>query len=153
MLGLKGGEDMNKKNFLVVILAGLISVSIGARPAEAGNVQRNRWEGVAIGVGAAVLGGILWNHARNDRHGEPAIHYRKPSHPVPGRYHPRGPAGHWKVRKVWVAPKYKKIWNPGHYNRRGRWMPGQWIRVEKRPGYWKKERVRVAGKGRRSYYR
>jgi len=144
---------MNKKNLLVVFLAGLISVSIAARPADAGNIQRNRWEGVAIGVGAAVLGGILWNHAKNDRQDAPATYQRRPPYPAQKGYYPKGPAGRWEVRKVWVSPKYKNVWNPGHYNRRGRWMPGQWIRVEKRPGYWKKERIRVAEKGHHPYYR
>ena len=144
---------MNKRNLLVMVLAGLVSISIAARPAAAGNVQRNRWEGVAIGVGAAVLGGILWNHYRHDRHDVHVTYHRRPPHSSPKRYHPKRPVGHWEVRKIWASPKYKTVWNPGHYNRRGRWVPGEWINIEKRPGYWKEARIWVAETGHHPYYR
>jgi hypothetical protein len=29
-----------------------------------------------------------------------------------------------------VSP-HKKIWNPGHYNRRGYWVPGKWMVIER----------------------
>ena len=42
---------MKIRSFLIVLIAVLVSVCIGAGPAWAGNVQRNRWEGLAIGIG------------------------------------------------------------------------------------------------------
>jgi hypothetical protein len=48
------------------------------------------------------------------------------------------------VRKEWVQPTYKRVWNPGHYARRGEWIEGQWIEIVDRPGYWTEVRVWVS---------
>jgi hypothetical protein len=42
---------------------------------------------------------------------------------------------------MWVPAEYKKVWNPGHYNRRGKWRPGRWINIEVEPGHWSERRV------------
>ena len=134
---------MKKRSFLIVLTAVLVSVCIGAGPAWAGNVQRNRWEGLAIGIGAAVLGGILLNHYQSSRQppdvSDHSTVYRERKYRRPER-----PSGHWETRKVWVPPRYKKVWNPGHYSRKGRWVAGRWIKIEKRPGYWKRKRIWVS---------
>jgi len=36
-----------------------------------------------------------------------------------------------RSRKIWVPPVYIKVWNPAHYNRKGRWVPGRWIEIER----------------------
>jgi hypothetical protein len=149
---------MKKNRFFIVLLVGLVSFGLVASPVWAGNVQRNRWEGVAIGAGAVILGKVLWDHFHYPRHAYDGYHHRPyyPSHklhPPKHKYYPRAKrSGHWEIRKVWVPPVYEKVWNPGHYNRRGCWVPGKWIEIEKRPGYWDKERVWVAHRHHRRYH-
>ena len=135
---------MKTNKLLISLVATLIAVTLIATPALAGSKQQHRWEGVAIGVGAAILGHAIYHAHKGASH--PQVVYQAPE-PAP-RYHHRYPfkhrRGHWEWKKTWVAPTYEKIWNPGHYNRRGRWIPGHWIDVQTSDGYWKKERVWVA---------
>ena len=106
----------------------------------AGSTQRHRWEGVAIGVGAAIIGSALINSLhQSSAYAEPA--------PATA-YHPDyegrpAPRGHWTIEKAWIEPVTRKEWNPGHYNRRGRWVPGEWIQIEVEPGYWVERKVWV----------
>jgi hypothetical protein len=166
-----------KKSLFTIIIAFIFAFVALVPAAHAGNVQRQRWEGIAIGIGAAIIGSAILNQKRAgnyDRHDQiiyrPAPsrgdiptgyshresdpEYRQyPSHdnrPHSPNYrrpgHTRGDhgRGHWKVRKEWVPPTYKKVWNPGHYNRRGKWKTGHWITMEDRPGYWTKTRIWVS---------
>ena len=132
---------MNKKSFLIFVFIALFSVSLLPSPAQAGSAQRYRWEGVAIGIGAAILGSALLHHNRQD------VYYGRPYNGSEyGSYRPRQPyrSGHWEMRKEWVLPTYRRVWNPGHYNRYNEWVPGGWIEIADRPGYWIKTRVWVA---------
>jgi len=137
-----------KKNALVTILVCSIIFIFGiVSIAGAGNVQRNRWEGVAIGLGAAVLAGSIIQ-AFNRPAAPPAPNYSQPAPPPATSYYnppPRRARGHWEMRDVWVPPVQEKVWNPAHYNRQGKWTPGRWMMVERQAGYWKKDRVWVAG--------
>lgn len=137
---------MKRKRLFIILTTLILCLSFMKPSAWAGNVQRNRWEGVAIGAGAAILGHALITHFR---YAEPARPTANQHHPPPPRYSPRyrhKPSGHWEVRKVWVPPTCKRVWNPGHYNRSGRWVPGQWISIERNPGYWTTENVWVSRK-------
>jgi hypothetical protein len=145
---------MNMKKLLIGIAAVLTVSVLISTPAIAGSKQRHRWEGVAIGVGAAILGHAIYQANKDacpprvvyvDPTPDPKYrHYQRPNH----RY------GHWEWRKTWVAPTYEKVWNPGHYDRKGRWVQGHWIEVKTSDGYWTKERVRIAGNGPHSrHYR
>ncbi len=132
---------MNKKSFLVFVFIALFTVSLLSAPAQAGSAQRYRWEGVAIGIGAAILGSVLLHHNRQD------AYYGRHRHGSEyGSYHPRQRyrSGHWDVRKEWVPPTYRRVRNPGHYNQYDEWVPGGWIVIVDRPGYWTKTRVWVA---------
>ncbi len=149
------------KKGLIIILAVLFCVGVATPSAFAGSPQRHRWEGVAIGVGAAIvgsaiLGNVLNPHTRVVHHTRPRHHYRparihhrpavytRPARPV--TYRPAPPprsCGHWEVQKVWVEPVYQRVWNPGHYDAHQNWVPGHYIKIEKQPGYWKEERVWV----------
>ncbi len=124
---------------LVILLAFAISVPSSAL---AGSPQRHRWEGVAIGVGAAILGKVLFDAHQNYSPG-----YAPAPRPtvVENHYYqsPPPPAGHWETRREWVPPSYEKVWNPGHYDRRGRWVEGHWMRLESSPGYWAEKEVWV----------
>jgi len=131
------------KKFAVLALAVILSLSILTSPAHAGRRQRHCWEGVAIGLGAAIVGSTNYGHYGNAR---PHRSYARvvPNHPAPRYYRGHHRRGHWKIRKTWVPPEYKRAWNPGHYSRRGHWIPGKWITLEIRPGYWERDRVRVS---------
>lgn len=139
------------KKILWIGLLAIFCAAASAPTAWAGAKQRHRWEGVAIGVGAAILGhAIIQQHHRayahpyrgggtviiernNDRCDYPRRRYR--------RHHRARPArGHWENRRMWVSPVYEKVWNPGHYDVDQRWVPGQWIEVVKEPGYWVEKR-------------
>jgi len=135
---------MEKKNLFIILTTLILCLSLMKPAAWAGNVQRNRWEGVAIGIGAAILGSALINHYRYSVPAQSAIYQHHPPTPHYDNRYRQKPSGHWEVRKVWVPPTYKRIWNPGHYKRHGRWVPGQWMNIEKKPGYWTKERVWVS---------
>ena len=153
---------MRTKRFIIGLLVGGITFIMISNSAFAGNVQRNRWEGVAIGVAATLLGQALLDH-HHDTHYRPApapriVHRPPVRHERPYRAYSHRPHKHRKharFHKVWVPPVYKKVWNPGHYNRRGWWVSGYWIEKEIRPGYWEKHRTWTAkhnrgrGHGRR----
>ena len=136
---------MKKKKLFIVLVTFILCLSFMIPSASAGNVQRNRWEGVAIGIGAALLGTAFIHHYRDSASTRAAVHDPYPPAPYYHRDRYRcKPSGHWEERKVWVQPVYKRVWNPSHYDRRGRWVPGHWIKIEKKPGYWTKERVWVS---------
>lgn len=136
------------KKTTVAAVAFILAFSVLTPQAYAGHGSHARWEGVAIGLTAGILGAALI-HKNHHQPGGARMQssvtvYRKyPSrhHRSYRRHHHR--SGHWEIRKVWIAPEYRKVWNPGHYNRRGHWKQGTWIRIEIRPGYWGKERVWV----------
>ena len=139
-------------------------LSLSATSAFAGSKQRYRWQGVAMGVGAAILGNAILNNSRDVDHGgdsyrEHSYHeyrgaycpervvvvehspYRERScEPAYGRGHYRD-RGRWEVRQVWVAPVYERVWNPGHFNEYNYWVPAGYINMETSPGYWREERV------------
>jgi hypothetical protein len=52
---------MKNKKVSVVMVVTMLCVCFVATSAWAGPEQRYRWEGVAIGVGAAILGNALFN--------------------------------------------------------------------------------------------
>ncbi len=88
------------------------SLALIPNPSWAGSPQRHRWEGVAIGVGAAIIGSALINSLhQSSAYAEPAP--AAAYHPVYERRH--APRGHWAIEKEWVEPVTRKEWNPGHY--------------------------------------
>ena len=132
---------MKRKSLIVFVLVAVFSFTLLSTPAQAGSKQRHRWEGVAIGVGAAILGSTLFHYHNSYHECRPAPRSRHVyCHPRPRHHRHRG---HWEVRKEWVPPTYQRVWNPDHYNRHGRWVPGHWIEVESQPGYWAETRVWV----------
>lgn len=130
--------SMKAKKLLIIVLATVFLFSFLSSPVWARSPQHYRWEGVAIGVGAAILGSALLNNMYSHPYAyqERAYNYSPP--PPPRR------SGHWEMRKIWVQPTKKRVWNPAHYNHNGKWVRGKWIKVVHKPGYWTKERVWVA---------
>lgn len=100
-----------KKLFLAAIMV-LVGISVTFTSAWAGSKQRHRWEGVAIGVGAAVVGGAILNSVAHGAYvPAPAavsvnyVEHRVEHHYVPdhGRHHyrrhccdGRGPKHGWR---------------------------------------------------------
>ena len=136
------------KKFAITSLALVFLLSVCSAQALAGSKQRHRWEGVAIGVGATLLGAALLNqHAPQGRAWGSATvsnpHRASDRFSRNARYRQHR-QGRWETRKVWVEPVIERVWNPAHYNRAGRWVQGRWITVERSPGYWKEERIWVS---------
>ncbi len=127
------------KKITIILMILVFGLSIAAQPAFAGSKQHYRWQGVAIGIGAAILGHAIVNSYNESPACKKVTVYNHPG-PVPHRH------GYWEIRSVWVEPKYIKIWNPGHYNHHGVWMQGQWKMIKNEPGYWQKQEVWVAEK-------
>ena len=135
---------MKKTIIIPLILLIAVAINLQASSAMAGSKQRHRWEGFAIGIGTAIIGSAILDHHHNQHYYKPAPrHYRKDS-PPPPTFKRHG--GHWEMRKVWVPPIYKRVWNPGHYDRRRCWVDGDWIEIVDQPGYWIEERVWIAGR-------
>ncbi len=127
---------MKKRDLSILLITALLCVSLLIPSAWAGSKQKHRWEGVAIGIGATLLGCALFKQYQDHT---PYSHRKPAMVPAPAYRHPSPRhcrhRGHWEVRKEWVPPTYKRFWNPGHYNHRGEWVAGQWIEIVDRPGY------------------
>lgn len=135
---------MKTKKLLISLTLAVFGMTLISASVLAGGKQRHRWEGVAIGVGAAILGHAIFQSHQAER--APQVVYVEPE-PAPRYPHrPRYRPGHWEWQDSWVPPTYEKIWNPGHYNRKGHWMPGHWMKVQTTDGHWTKERVWVANR-------
>jgi hypothetical protein len=39
------------------------------------------------------------------------------------------------MEKRWAPHFYKRVWNPGHYNRYGQRIIGHWVVIKDRPDY------------------
>jgi len=132
-----------KTKLFIILTAALAWVFMMGPSAWAGGVQADRWQGIAIAMGSPGLGSVSIKHYR---YPEPAPSRVYRDCPLPthhGNRYRKGHAGYWELRKVWVPPSYSRVWNPGHYNRYGKWVPGQWIKSVKNRGYWAMERIWV----------
>lgn len=137
---------MNRNLFFIFIIIFVFSLSVFPSAVQARSVNGSDSEGVAIGIGGAIVGNAAIQHQRqyasrkySRRHGQgygyrpPRHHrrhygYRSPWRHGPGygyRSHRRyGYRGYWRMGKGLSPYFYKKVWNPGHYNRYGQWIPG-----------------------------
>ncbi len=138
------------KKLLTITLLTVFLIGISGPAAWAGAKQRYRWEGVAIGVGASILGHALIHephHYNRPYRGGGAVILRgdRDRCNYSERRHQRRPFAkpdrrHFKTRRIWVSPVYEKVWNPGHYDVDQRWVPGRWIQVIREPGHWVEKR-------------
>ncbi len=127
---------MKKKSVLVfAVVATTALACFGASGADARSPQRYRWEGVAIGIGAALIGSALIHPP----------YYHRPAPPPFYRYPPphRPECYRWEVRRIWIPAQYDRIWIPGHYGRKGWWIPGRWEKRLVHPGHWEERRYCV----------
>jgi hypothetical protein len=131
---------MKKKAIATTLFLAIFSTFLYAPTSSwAGSPQSHRWEGVAIGIGAAIIGSAILNAY----HDTPATAPQRPEAVVRVHYRPAPPqpTGYWQIQKQWVPPVYQKVWHPGHTNRHGRGGPGRWVQTEIRPGYWVQTQV------------
>ncbi len=134
------------KKTVSIITAIIILIVVSTTSANAG---RKTMERVMFGTGAAILGaamihGIHHNsrplyisntpwHYDAYRHGDRKKHNK--------RYSQNRQRGHWETQKIWIEPVYATKWNPGHYNRRGRWINGRYTQYVVTDGCWQKNRI------------
>lgn len=134
------------KTMISITTAVVMLICLSSAPAHA---DRKTTEGFLLGIGAAVLGTAIYqglNHSSGYR--EPQRHHVPPAY---GRRaqcrndqrHVRPPVVRWEIQRIWVEPVFETRWNPGHYNRKGRWVGGRHETFKVRDGYWEKRRVRV----------
>jgi hypothetical protein len=132
----RGGDRLMKRwgviGLVVVMLVTLMSVSF------AGDRQRGRWEGFAIGLGAVTLYN-LFGHGQFS----PVI----PPHRVVEKrvyHHPpwiSGPSGHWEIHRQWVPENRVRVWVPGHHEN-GYWVKGHYeVRIY--PGHYVRRKIWV----------
>lgn len=135
-----------KKKMLLAALVTVVSFALTANSAWAGSAQRNRLKGIAIGLSAAAIIGSIISSSHEDHyvrsHNNCHIEPRRVGPPVHNRYKNRE-EGHWVIKREWVPPECREVWNPAHYNPGGEWVEGQWIRIVEKPGYWTEKRIWV----------
>jgi len=143
------------KKIITITTAVILLVCFSNGSAHAGSARRHTLEGVMIGAGATILGAAIISELhRNSRPYYVEKHYQpNKKHHAAYRYDhhkthhkkfkPHRPRGHWEIEKIWIAPVYKTKWNPGHYNRRGKWVCGRYNNFLVKKGYYQKERVWV----------
>ena len=121
------------KKLFILLMVIIFYLTVFANPVVAGSKQHYRWEGVAIGLGAALLGSALINSYQPER--VTVIERETYYYPDPPRHSQR----YCEPRRVWIPPVCERVWNPGHYEY-GRWVSGEYIMIESEPGYWAEER-------------
>jgi hypothetical protein len=102
---------MNARKHWVTLVVASIGVVLISSSAVAGSKQRHRWEGVAIGIGAAILGHAIYQS--HTHHSTSPVVVVDPDRPC--RRGPKHRHGHWEWRESWVPAVYERVWNPGHY--------------------------------------
>ncbi len=139
-----------------LVLALVPSAALAGDP----HAVRNRWLGAAIGAGAVILGGVLYNAIRGSgaataapsAYAAPAVVTTPPSvfysAPPPVVYAPPPVVeyrtwipGHYEDHWVPVTER-QRVWVDSHYEN-GWWVPGHWEARVRGGRYW--TRVWVEG--------
>jgi len=60
---------MRRRNLFITVVVSVLLISLFSQPVWARSPQRHRWEGVMIGLGAAILGGTILYDNRYSRYG------------------------------------------------------------------------------------
>jgi hypothetical protein len=128
------------KRWVVVGLVALMLLTVSS-VSFAGDRQRGRWEGFAIGLGAVTLYN-LFQHGQFSPVIPPQRAYESHVDHHPVVIH--RPAGHWEVTQEWIPETRERIWVPDHHEG-GYWVKGHYeVRVY--PGYYEERRVWVEGR-------
>ncbi|MCP4022543.1 MAG: hypothetical protein GY729_11940 [Desulfobacteraceae bacterium] len=148
------------KKLATILAVTIIAVCMTTVSAHAGAARRHTIEGIMIGTGVAILGAAIYNGMDNSHHiSAPAYQHRPPRRPHHrphhrpqswygqqhgqsyGHHRPYG--GRWEITRVWIEPVYESRWNPGHYNKRGRWVRGRYQQFRVSKGYYEERKVWV----------
>lgn len=139
---IKGVNIMKKIAILVTIVVfGVITTAGSGHAGHRGHHHGGLLEGVIIGAGAAILGTAIISGITPPPRYERI--YVNDGYDSDDEWYDRCDRGRWSVERVWVEPVYKERWIPGHYSRRGYWIPGRYHCVMIREGYWETRRVWV----------
>lgn len=145
---------MKRTQKLIIAVAAVLSLGLISTSVWAGSKQQHRWEGVAIGVGAVIVGSALINHHAYGYHGGPPVAFSftyRENHPHPSRHHgyrkPHygGHQNHWRPHDR--GPRYKGHRQYGDtlsHRRNGKWQ-------FKNPGHHGDRRSQNHGHGGRRY--
>jgi len=124
-----------KKKYYVLILIGagfLIQTSMVWAFDHEGN-QRNT---SSFNAHRAMQGNAYNTEAYRPMHGQ--NHDNRRQGPQVQHYQPYHQElwqrAHGNMKKFRTRLAYKRVWNPGHYNRMGHWMPGRWVNMKIHPG-------------------
>jgi len=127
-------------------LMGLVAVMVFALSSVsfAGDRQRGRWEGIAIGLGAVTVYN-LFEHGLFSPVIPPQRVHRGHGYPYPPVVHK--PSGHWEIHREWIPRRRERIRVPGHYEA-GYWVRGHYeVRIH--PGYYVERKVWVEHRAHR----
>jgi len=143
------------KKIIAITIVVLLSVCLSTTSALAGAARRHTIEGFMIGTGVAILGSAIINginrdsrpqytqrYSRHDEYRDSGYRNRHRNN-YPRKYRQPNHGGYWEVQKIWIDPVYEKKWNPGHYNRHGKWVYGRHEKFLIANGYWQKEKLWV----------
>ena len=137
---------MKKKLITIIAIVCMLSLAATSVYADsASKRRRHQLEGFLVGSTAAFIGASIINSLNNKKSGaynNNKQRYQREQY-YSDRYRYQEPDGHWEVERIWVEPEYEEKWNPGHYNKRGRWVRGRYQRFITKRGYYKKRRVWV----------
>lgn len=136
------------KKQLAIATASILILGLSTSFAQAGAARRHTIEGFLLGTGVTLLGTAIVNSINSP---PPMVASTLPPRCPGPRYaphHKRHGKGHWEIRNIWIEPIYESKWNPGHYNKRGKWVSGRVQEFIVTQGYWEKEKVWVRN-GRR----
>ncbi|SLM28097.1 exported hypothetical protein [Desulfamplus magnetovallimortis] len=135
-------------SIIIITITAMVAQTLFVSSAHAGRSRGDDvLKGVIIGTGAAIIGAAIvseishsrdYNHDRNNHHKwDRDRKHRDHNHHKPCD-------GYWKIEKIWIPPVYDKRWNPGHYNKRGRWVKGQYDMVIVRGGHWEERKIWIS---------
>lgn len=131
------------KRWAIVGMVALMVLTLSSA-SFAGDLQRGRWEGFAIGLGAVTLYN-LFEHGYFSPVIPPHRAHRIYVYPPPVVHKP---SGHWERHREWIPERRERVWISGHYED-GYWVKGHYeVRVY--PGYYIERKVWV---GRDPYRR
>ena len=128
---------MNKMKTLKIIFIALMISIFGITISYAGSPQSYRWEGLALGLGAAIIGSHIFRGGMDDRDSE--YHH---GHRRYGKKH-----RHWRHRQYrpgygyvdngcWT---YDRVYIPGKYIKE--YINGRWVTIEVTPDRWVEKRI------------
>jgi hypothetical protein len=137
--------EHSKMKYLISITTAVVMViCLSTAPAQA---DRKTREGFLLGVGAVVLGSVIYQglnqpHAYQGtqrRHVPPAYDNRGTQCRTP-RMYDRHPAGRWEARQIWVEPGHDSRWKSDRHGK-GKWNNSRHDKFKGRDGYRKEVRV------------